>query len=543
MRKLSVLFAMTLLTGYVFSQHRPTNPDDSIFNSRPPVLLDVNTKYCLENDSVYHYMNDFSYDTIPDLNVSYILRYYDPETSFRCDWPKPVSLSWTNQSEAESRRIEISVESDFSDSLVYKVGQDADAYDVYNLIPGLIYYYRVVAVKADQSEVVEDSGSFETTGTLRMLRADGTLNVRDMGGWTGLGGHKIAYGKLFRGGHLKADGANKVLLTDEGIAAMRDAGIRAELDLRSSSNVPNRESALAVKDENGKSDVDFNLVPESVDARMVNFDANDSGIREIQWIIKELKAGKPVFYHCSMGADRTGTLGFLLGALFGMSDGDLAKDYEITTFCSKYTGEDGYEHFFARFRNYTGKWGSPDSRKPEEYMFAPVIDKLQKMSGSTTQRKIYTFLKNGVGNTKIPEKDLDWLIEYMVDYKMVKKVNLKASTNTLSVGEQVQLEPSRTPVDATDSVFVFKSLDENVVKVSQDGVVTAVGAGTTYVFATVDNVSKSLKLTVTDSGTTVSDIQESVPADEKIYSTSGQEIDVPGGMYIRNGKTYYDLNQ
>ena len=92
MKKLSVLFVVTLLTGYVCSQRRPL-PDDSVYQFRPPVLVNADGKYCLENDSVYHYMNDFSYDTIPDLNVSYILRYYDPETSFRCDWPKPVSLS------------------------------------------------------------------------------------------------------------------------------------------------------------------------------------------------------------------------------------------------------------------------------------------------------------------------------------------------------------------------------------------------------------------------------------------------------------------
>ena len=72
MRKIIVLFALTLLAGSVSSQDIP--------------------KYCLENDSVNHYLNDFSYDTIPDLNVSYILNYLDTTCSFRQDWPKPVEL-------------------------------------------------------------------------------------------------------------------------------------------------------------------------------------------------------------------------------------------------------------------------------------------------------------------------------------------------------------------------------------------------------------------------------------------------------------------
>lgn len=520
MRKLSVLFVLTLLAGHINSQSVP--------------------RYCLENDSVNHYLNDFSYDTIPDLNVSYILNYYDPECDIRLDWPKPVTLECENKAGALLSRIEISTDSLFALPLVYAVDSEAHSFDIYNLIPGNLYYYRIIGAK-DGSDTVVESGSFETTGFLRMLKAEGTLNVRDMGGWTGLGGHKIAYGKLFRGAHLRADGAATVLLTDEGIAALRDAGIRAELDLRSESNVPNRISALAVQDGAGKYDVDFSLVSESVNARMLNFDKNDSNIREIQWIIKELKAGKPVYYHCSMGADRTGTLGFLLGALFGMSDGDLAKDYEITTFCSKYTGEDGYEHFFARFRNYTGKWGSPDPNRPQEYMFAPVIDKLNDMTGTTTQRKIYTFLKNGVNGTKISEADLDWLIKYMVDYKMVKKVTLKADKTSLNVGEKIQLEAARTPVDATDSVFVYKSRDESILTVTQDGVVTAVGPGSTYVIATVDDVSKSLKLTVTDNGTIVTDVNDDETVQPTMYSTSGLEIENPDGMFIMNGKTYYDI--
>lgn len=478
MKKLYTLSVLLLFAGYICSQDLP--------------------KYCLENDSVNHYLNDFSYDTIPDYNVSYIIDYYNKDASFRSDWPKPVSLSWTNDPDATAQYIEISDQSQMAESMVISLNKDINAYDVYNLIPGKTYYCRIMSVKDNDTTRV-DSIVFETTGFLRMLRADGTLNVRDMGGWKGLGGNRIAYGKLFRGARLKEDGSTQAIITEQGIEYLRNAGIRAELDLRSSNNVPSSVSALAKKDANNKNDVDFLLVPESVNARMLHFDANNSNIREIQWIIKELKAGKPVYYHCSMGADRTGTLGFLLGALFGMSDGDLAKDYEITTFCSWYTGENSYEHPFARFRNYTGKWGSPDNNEKtkQEYMFAPVIDKLKTMDGLTTQRKIYNFLKKGVDNTKISANDLIWLIYYMTGYTVVDDIIIDGDDlMNLDKGQQVSLNAHTYPENPTNGTITYASSNPIVASVNDLGVITALTAGQATITIKADDCVKTVRVNV-----------------------------------------------
>lgn len=507
MRKCFILCLFCLCAGWAYADKLP--------------------QYCLENDSVNHYLNDFSYDTIPDYNVSYIIQYYNKDASFRSDWPKPVDLSWTNDPESDSQYIEVSEDSLFAKSLIYNVGQDKGEYDVYNLIPGRIYYYRVMSVKGSDTTRI-DKGAFETTGFLRMLAAEGTLNVRDMGGWKGLGGHQIKYGLLFRGARLKENGSTSAIVTKNGIEALRNAGIRAELDLRSKSNVPSSESALSVK-----GDVDFLLVPESVNARMYNYDKNDANIREIQWIINELKKGKPVYYHCSMGADRTGTLGFLLGALFGMSDGDLAKDYEITTFCSWYTGENSYSTPFARFRNYTGKWGSPDnSSDPKEYMFAPLIDKLKTVApvNGSTQRKIYSFLKNGVNGTKISEADLDWLIKEMVDYVLVKDITIDGNaTIDMEPGNTHDLKAVVTPQDATVKDITYKSSNESVATVSETGVITAVRGGTASITIQADDYVKTVTVNVPK-------IESVVPETVK---TETNEYNVTGSNIIKNGSFEY----
>ena len=40
----------------------------------------------------------------------------------------------------------------------------------------------------------------------------------------------------------------------------------------------------------------------------------------------------PVYIHCTGGADRTGTVCFLLNALLGVDEATLIQDYEFTTF-------------------------------------------------------------------------------------------------------------------------------------------------------------------------------------------------------------------
>ena len=49
-------------------------------------------------------------------------------------------------------------------------------------------------------------------------------------------------------------------------------------------------------------------------------------------ILQELSVGKTVYYHCNAGADRTGVLSFIIEGLLGVSESDLAKDYELTSF-------------------------------------------------------------------------------------------------------------------------------------------------------------------------------------------------------------------
>ena len=492
MRKLYYLIALSLFVGRTSAQS--------------PV------QYCVENDITHGFLFDFTYDTV-DLKVSYVMDYFNKPHDYRLDAPAPVRLSWTKSDGADEQRLEVSEKDTYADALIFALNKDTAQYDLYNMIPGKTYYWRVVSTKGGQESTV-GSGAIAPTGMLRWILAQGTWNVRDMGGWPGLGGKPIKYGQIFRGAQLKGKGSSNNLVTAEGIEAMRNAGIRAELDLRSKDQAPSSVSALAVKDANDQWDVDYLLVPESSGARMCNFTKTDVTIKELQWVIDELKAGKPVYYHCQNGADRTGTLGFLIGALLGMNESDLAKDYELTTFCEVAAAKyDPTEAGFARLRNYEGKKGSPlgNGDNGDEYKYALLVEKMAGYSptvdGTTYQRIIYNFFKNGNGSKSsetIPVEDLHWFIRYMVDYEIAdaitsinRPVTSKGKPKTLEMvaGQTHDLKVVVSPADHTGKVN-YSSTNPGVAKVSDSGIITALRGGTTTINIEIDGLLETVKVSV-----------------------------------------------
>ena len=49
-------------------------------------------------------------------------------------------------------------------------------------------------------------------------------------------------------------------------------------------------------------------------------------------MVNSLRANKPVYFHCSLGRDRTGTLDILLLGLLGVPEGQIGVAYEVTYF-------------------------------------------------------------------------------------------------------------------------------------------------------------------------------------------------------------------
>lgn len=246
---------------------------------------------CIENEPVADYMSEVSYFG-RDYSISYIDKYY-----YRADFtspqpwhPRPVTLC------REDGRSKVKI---------------------WNLTPGVEY-----SVTVDGR-----TRTFTPTGQVRMLYLPSLRNVRDLGGWQSdkfckADGtpRKIRYGRLFRGGEMNTWRT----LSEADRAMMADSlHISCELDLRSSSEAENITASPL-----GKGSIYFrNTSPEYAKAL-----DSDTHCRSFLWILERLKEDRNIYFHCAKGADRTGTLAFLIEGLLGVKESDIAKDYELTSF-------------------------------------------------------------------------------------------------------------------------------------------------------------------------------------------------------------------
>lgn len=172
------------------------------------------------------------------------------------------------------------------------------------------------------------AGTLKPLDALRWLNTPQAANVRDLGGWACDGG-TVRYGLLFRGGEITA--ADRDVLVGA-------CGVRHELNLRGAKEANRTASPLG-------SDIRF-----CCPTNFVWYSLTDKATwKEILlYVIEAVTHNEPVYFHCSAGADRTGTVACLLEALLGMSRSDIDKDYELTCFS---TGTDTDAH--ARRRNET----------------------------------------------------------------------------------------------------------------------------------------------------------------------------------------------
>ena len=208
--------------------------------------------------------------------------------------------------------------------------------------PGETYSYKVVAkdyIDTDFSDVTKWDDSFESFVTesgkvkikdapVRFITMDRGYNYRDLGGWKTESGKKINYGKIYRGARTNE-------FTEKDIAVLRDfLHIKSEIDLRKAHDDGGQN--LSILGDNANylkapiSQYSYILPSFSLNGRM--FDTSSPA--EIKRIFDFLadENNYPLFFHCNAGADRTGTLAFLLCGSLGVSLDDLTRDFELTSF-------------------------------------------------------------------------------------------------------------------------------------------------------------------------------------------------------------------
>ena len=286
----------------------------------------------------------------------------------------PVAVEWKNTYEnVQSVKVEYSVNEDMTDAEETELEGYKTKLNLYNLLKGTKYYVRVTAKLAGGEEKTALS-SFETTDLgARFMKIDGIFNVRDLGGYKTASGETTLQNIFFRGGALSPESHgwyDYVNLTEIGKKYMSEKlGIKTDFDLRTApENLNLTESPIP----------GANLEYYGVGGYLSAF----TQIAEYRKVFSALsdKSRYPVYLHCTGGADRTGTVSFIVNALLGVDERTLIQDYELTSFSI-------YE-----LRNYNGT----------TYQFKDFVEKLKTYEGDTLQQKTENYLLSiGVTETEI----------------------------------------------------------------------------------------------------------------------------------------------
>lgn len=381
------------------------------------------------------------------------------------------------------------------------VSKDVSAGDVtiYNCTPGATS--KFVLVGADGSIV--QNGVIKPTGACRMIHMTNVDNIRDLGGWACDGG-VVKYGKLFRGGEMYG------FLTDDGKQQALDMlGILKEIDLR------------FAEDLNGRTESGFGPTVDMLWVDMtwnaLTYQKSSGNIKAIfDPLFDYVIAGKPTYFHCSAGADRTGVVALICEAILGVSQSDCDKDYELTNF-------------------YTGVGTDADARRRDEAVWTREITYLNTYSGATFREKTMNFLLScGITLEKINafraamiDGTPTALTADIASYTITKTLNGVTVDNSAASAKQYQPFTTKvTPangkaigaikvmmggVDITDSVFtgtsdvLRRSVTKNLTECLSSNMRAAVIDGQSYVTTLTANSGFAINsVTITMGGVDVS---------------------------------------
>ena len=92
----------------------------------------------------------------------------------------------------------------------------------------------------------------------------------------------------------------------------------------------------------------------------------------LRCVIDAVTHREPVYFHCTAGADRTGTLACVLEGILGMSQSDIDKDYELTCF-------------------YSGTGTDSDARRRNENDWTGLINAINAVPGDSFRDKCVHF--------------------------------------------------------------------------------------------------------------------------------------------------------
>ena len=261
--------------------------------------------------------------------------------------PVPYNLDYEQYSIYKGEKafeIEVSEYQTFNKSWIFKTSDTN--FDIYNLKVHTKYYYRVC-----EDNIYIETGTFETN----------------------------RQGILYRSARINDNYTQKANITSLGLEWVKRLGLTMEMDLRtvaeSGINVSLLPGVRYISCDWGYSE------PAGI------FASSNYPIIRKAFASLANKDNYPMFVHCNIGTDRTGTLSMFLLSILGVDYINIIRDY-----------------LFSNFASIGGVRGMSNLK--------PILDQINKEEGDTFNIRAENFLLNAVG---VKQEEIDNIREIMLE--------------------------------------------------------------------------------------------------------------------------------
>lgn len=239
--------------------------------------------------------------------------------------PKEVTIEWECKEQPLYYTVKLAVNRDLIESQDFVTVDNKIILDT--LYSGYHYYYQIIATYQNKTvkSIIFD---FETENLPRTIYIEGVSNTRDIGGYyTADGKYRVKQGMIYRGANIDS------LSEAAKDSMLRKYGIKTELDLKASAGPsPLGETVNFISVSAPYYALEGGM---GIDRE----DYQDALRTEIQAFANQ--DNYPIYVHCAIGRDRTGTIAFLINALLGVELKDLQLDFELSFLSS--AGDTGIE--------------------------------------------------------------------------------------------------------------------------------------------------------------------------------------------------------
>lgn len=293
-----------------------------------------------------------------------------------------VSFKWSDSGKNSSYTVYFADNKSFKNAYIVTASGTSLVNKAGIFIPGKTYYWFVCGNNTGKCSAVD---SFVIVNTpIRYITAGSVINMRDLGGQVNGSGDRVKYELVYRGAALDEYTSH---IDDTARGVFSYLGMNSEIELRGGMS----------HDYTGWDDNNPNVyyIKGAMYQEILELDSEQKAQYKATFEAMADKNNYPFYFHCSAGADRTGTFAYLLYGLLGIPYEDIRPEYELTSFSAiGVRPADDYHNGFAL-----------------DVTNSEMIARYSNGTGNL-QTAIQNFLHNYVG---ISTADLDAIKEIMLD--------------------------------------------------------------------------------------------------------------------------------